>query len=268
MLPVQQALPMFRYLDMGEVTTVAPRGTGAADHELYDRRTSAGFCQARGGIIVSLEDYGLPAADWIAQIRQAHQLPHGVIGGCVEQASERLLNWAVYYLDFGRFQLPLSEGPTEYLSDVNVSYKREVLETVRDLWAERYNEARVHWELQRRGTILWRRPQIVVRQDRGDLTWGRAVRERFSWGRLFGAVRAQEHGWGFRLVYAALSPLIPFVLVGRMARKTLLDRRHVGRFVAALPALMLLAFIWCAGEMAGYVTGRAESARRDHARRH
>jgi hypothetical protein len=256
---VEQALPMFRYVDMGAVNTLAPQGSGAADHELYDRRTSAGFCRARGRILASLEDYGVPADDWIEQIRLAHEtLPHGVIGGCVEQASGRLLNWAVYYLDFGRFQPPLAEGPAAYLSDVNVSYKRETLESVRPLWEERYNEARVHWELQRRGTTLWQRPQIAVYQDRGPLTWRRVLRERYSWGRLFGAVRAREHGRGFRLLYAALSPFIPLVLVGRMLRKTLVDRRHVGRFCAALPALLLLAVVWCAGEMVGYVTGRAE----------
>jgi hypothetical protein len=268
MFSVKQALPMFHYLDMGDVVTLAQPGSGAADHELYDRRTSAGFCRARGQIIVSLEDYGVPADDWIAQIRQAHQLPHGVIGGCVEQASKRRLNWAVYYLDFGRFQLPLSEGPVEYLSDVNVSYKREALQPVRQLWEDRYNEARVHWELQRRGTVLWQRPQIVVRQDRGALTWTRALNERYSWGRLFGAVRAQHHGWPFRLVYAALTPLIPLVLVSRMARKRLVDGRHVGRFIATLPALIVLTVIWCGGEWVGYVTGRAEPSRSHHARGH
>ena len=42
---------------------------------------------------------------------------------------------------------------------------------------------------------------------------------RFVWGRLFATLRAREQSLVGRLAYAALSPLIPAVLLARVARK-------------------------------------------------
>ncbi len=252
--------PQVEFLDRGSFVTRAAPGTQAAAHELYDRRTAWGLSAARGQVVALLQDFGAPADDWCAQLLAAHRLPHGVIGGAVEHEGQGALNWAVYFLDFGRFQPPLREGPAPYLTDVNVSYKRTVLESVRELWHERYKEVTVNWALARRQVVLWQRPQVVVFQDRGKLSFRRLVSERFSWGRLFGSIRTREMPLWRRLVYVVLSPLIPVVLLARMTRKVLMTRRHVGAFVRALPALVALTAIWCAGEFLGYLTGRESSA--------
>lgn len=78
-------------------------------------------------------------------------MPHAAIGGAVENRHHNVFNWAVFLLDFGRYQLPLPEGPANYLTDVNTGYKRAALEEVRHLWTDRYNEVTVNWELLRRG---------------------------------------------------------------------------------------------------------------------
>ena len=148
---LREKYPDVRFLDMGVIHTEARPNTGAAAHEIYDRRTSAGLCAARGEILAIVEDFGAPAPDWCEAVISAHQLPYGVIGGAVEHAGTGILNWASYFLDFGRYQLPLREGPVSYLTDANVSYKRSTLEMVRSTWDERYNEATVHWALTRRG---------------------------------------------------------------------------------------------------------------------
>jgi hypothetical protein len=257
---LKSTYPQVRFIDMGVVKTDGCPGTQQAAHEMFDRRTAVGLNAARGDIVALLQDYGAPDADWCDQILEAHRLPHEVIGGAVELEGKGILNWAVYFLDFGRFQLPLSEGPRKYLTDVNVSYKRAALESVRELWADRYKEVTVNWALAGKGMSLWQRPQMVVRQDRGQLSFRHLINERYSWGRLFGCIRTREISMLARLLYIVLSPAIPLILLGRSARKVFVGGRHRGAFILAFPHLVAMTFFWCVGEFMGYLTGRESSA--------
>jgi len=259
MASLQQQFPQAIFVDMGVVDTSAPSGTQAAAHELYDCRTAAGLNAARGKILALLQDYGAPAADWCDQVLQAHDLPYGVIGGAVEHEGQGALNWGVYFLDFGRYQPPLPEQATTYLTDINVSYKREVLESVKELWKDRYKEVTVNWALSKHGVVLWQRPQIIVYQDRGQLSFFDLVIERYSWGRLFGSIRTHEIPWLLRLAYIVGSPAIPIVLLVRMARKVFRGRRSRLHFLRYLPQTLAMTVTWCFGEFIGYVTGRESS---------
>lgn len=256
---LKHKFPQVVFSDMGIVKTDTPPDTQEAAHEIFDRRTAAGLNVARGEILALLQDYGAPDPNWCEQLIEAHRLPYGVIGGAVEHEGKGALNWAVFFLDFGRHQLPLLEGPAVYLTDVNVSYKRAALESVRDLWAERYKEVTINWALARKGMVLWQRPQMVVRQDRGKLSFLHLISERFSWGRLFGCIRTREISPLTRLMYITLSPAIPLLLLARTARKVFTTRRNRSRFMLSLPQLAAMTFFWCLGEFVGYLTGRESS---------
>jgi hypothetical protein len=259
-LELQKEFPQVIFPNMGAVPTNAPRGTQAAAHEIYDRRTAAGLKTARGRVLALLQDYGVADPDWCEQVLRAHQLPPGVIGGAVEHFPGRILNWAVYFLDFGSYQLPLPEGPAVNVTDANVSYKREALESVSELWTERYQERAVNSALARRGVSQWLRPQIIVRQDCGRLLFSRVALERFSWGRLFGSLRAQEIPFASRLFYAALSPAIPLLLTWRTAAKVFRGKRNRAWFLGSLPYFVAVASCRSAGELVGCLTGRESSA--------
>ena len=256
---LKNIFPQVVFADMGVVKTDMRPGTQEAAHEIFDRRTAAGLNVARGEILALLQDYGAPDPDWCDQLIEAHRLPYDVIGGAVEHEGKGVLNWAVFFLDFGRHQLPLPEGPAVYLTDVNVSYKRAALESVRHLWAERYKEVTINWALARKGFVLWQRPQLVVRQDRGKLSFRHLISERFSWGRLFGCIRAREISPLTRLLYITLSPGIPLILLARMARKVFSTGRNRSRFILSLPQLVAMTSCWCLGEFMGYLTGRESS---------
>ena len=239
--------------------TTCRTGTRAAAHELYDRRKAFGLHRARGEILALLDDSAAPDPDWCDRVVEAHQLTHGVIGGCVEYAGRSVLDWAVYLQDFGRYQRPLADGPAGSLTDVNVSYKRHALLTVHEVWRERYSEAEVHAALVRQGVTLWQRPHIAVCQDRGPLSFCGTLAERYSWGRLFGSVRARELSWSGRLGYVVLGPALPLLLVLRVAKK----RRGSGQrggLLAALPWLVCFTTAWCLGEFLGNLTGRESSS--------
>jgi hypothetical protein len=158
--------------------------------------------------------------------------------------------------DYSRYSLPFAAGPVDWVSDVNVIYKRRALELTRSLWHERFHEPLVHWELQRRGEELRLDPSLVVDHHRAPAPLGRIVRERFAWGRLFGAIRARDLGLGRRVVLALASPLVPLVVLRRHAR---VQRRRgeSGRLLRALPVLLLLLAAWSAGEAWGQLTGRS-----------
>lgn len=253
----QQGFPEVRFLDLGSAVTQSPAGTVAARHELFDRRASRGLQAAQGEVVALLQDWGIPAPDWCDQMLEAHRLPHAAIGGAVENKRHSLYNWAVFLLDFGRYQLPLREGPSGYLTDVNIGYKRAALLEVRELWKEKYNEVSVNWELLRRGHTLWQCPRILVYQDRGPIRVKAMLAERLAWGRIFGAARARWVSPLGRIVYILATPLIPFVLVGRPGLRALRTGRGFFTWVRSLPAMLLFASPWSLGEGWGLLTRRA-----------
>jgi hypothetical protein len=255
MQPLMARFPAFQFPSMGSVRTTRPWQSAAGQHELFDRRRSAGLSAASGDPIAILEDRGVPRADWARTMAALHaRLPHAVIGGAIENARDTTLNWAVYFCDFGRYQRPFAAGPRPYVSDVNIGYKRRALSETADLWRARYHETTVHWALQQRGETLYLDPDLVVNQHRGSLRLSALVAERFAWGRLFAYTRAREHGVGKRMAFAALTPLLPVLLLIRHARLQLTKRVGTGRFLRASPAMFVLLAAWSAGELAGYLT--------------
>jgi hypothetical protein len=257
MAPIVARFPTFHFVAIGQVDTLRPKEGPAGQHELFDRRRSAGLARAKGELVAIVEDRGVPRPDWAARLVAVHErLPHAVIGGGVENGRDRALNWAVYFCDFGRYQLPFEPGPREYVTDVNIGYKRRALEQTRELWKERYHETTVHWALTRAGETLFLSNEFAVDQMRDDLSLGGLVSERVGWGRLFAYTRAREIGLGKRLVLAAMAPLLPLLLFFRLARHQAAKKRTLGKFVMASPVVLLLLATWSLGEMIGYLTGK------------
>ena len=134
-----------------------------------------------------IEDTVIPDEEWSAQVLAAHQLPHAVIGGAVEHAGKGLLNWAVYLMDFGRYTLPLAEGPQQSLTDINVSYKADVLNANGDLWRHRSHEVSCTCGSPETG----RGALVAETADGGPPRQGLAripggLSERFQWGWVYG----------------------------------------------------------------------------------
>ena len=249
--------PGVRFLALGAVATHRPAAGYAGQHELFDRRRAAGLAAATGELVAIVEDRGVPAPEWAATMRRLHrELPHQVIGGSVGLGRNGAWHWAVYLCDYGRYHPDAPAGAREYVTDINVCYKRAALDATRALWAERYHETTVQWALRREGATLWFDPSARVDQVRDDLSLGRLVGERVAWGRLFAATRARESTLPGRLLHAAASPLLPAVLLLRLARTQWAFPRTRGRMLAALPRAAVLLAAWSTGELMGYLTAR------------
>lgn len=229
---------------------------GDFSREHHDILRAIGLNLASGQIVALLEDHAAPSPGWCRAMIEAHRGPEAAIGGAVENGVDRLLNWAVYLCDFGRYQNPVPTGPAEFLSDSNISYKRQALEQVRHLWQNAFHETPLNWELRKRGERLRLDPGMIVYQARYGLRFRPALRERFVWGRSFAGTRAKDMNPVQRAVFCGVSFLLPALLTLRIVRLALNKRRHLNRIVPALPLVALLQTFWAAGELAGYLTGR------------
>jgi hypothetical protein len=225
--------------------------------ERIEELRTIGVAAAHGDIIAVTEDHVVPDPDWCAKILNAHREPYAAIGGAIENGVDRMLNWAIYFSDLGRYHNPLQAGQSAYASVVNVSYKRAALDSIRSVWQQRFNETAVHAALLAQGNRLGLSPLIVVRQNRHDIRLGSSMRDFFNWGRSFGSTRARLAGPFMRIVYVCLAPMIPIALLVRSCRDTLRKRRLMATWIKSFFVSAVLTLAWSCGELMGYIAGEA-----------
>lgn len=225
---------------------------------------SLGIRRARAGIVVTTEDHCLFDENWYERILQAHRVhPHPAIGGAVENGSRRrLVDWAAYICEYGKFMLPFPPGPAPDLPGPNVSYKREVLEEVcGDLLDQGVWENLLHERLLSKGMELWVEPSIVVYHAKTFGFW-EFLAQRYHFGRSFGAGRVARAPLSTRAFFVVISPLLPPLFLWRYARAFIGKRRFIGEFIRTLPLLVLFAAAWSVGEFLGYTFGDGGSSLR------
>lgn len=254
---LQNEFPEANFLALGHIDTERLKTTAAGQHELYDRRRAAGLAEASGELIAILEDRGLPSPNWAQTVADLHRKSScKVIGGAIECGPSNLLNWAFYVCDFGRYGLPFQTGPATWVSDINVTYKREAIEATRDLWTGRFSEPIVHWALLDQGETLILSSELIVEHSRPKTSLLHLLPERFHWGRLFGQIRAKNISLLRRVILTFLGPIIPVVLLFRHGR-TQARKGQFWRYLRAVPYVAILSIAWTVGEVWGYVTKKA-----------
>lgn len=226
-----------------------------------DQRTplelaSRALSEARGEIILLTEDHCRPHPGWVRTLVDAQRPGRAAVGGTVTTDPDATaVEWAFYLVDFFRYLPPVEAGTAPSLTVCNVSYRREHLEAIHHLWEDFFHETMVNEALRSRFGPLWIQPDARVRMRR-RVGFREAIRERYAFGRLFGATRCRFVSTGRRVLYSLLAPLLPILLLGRMARKVLRSPGTGARFARALPVLVALVAAWSLGEWLGYVTGR------------
>lgn len=249
---LQNRFPHVNFIAVDQLRSV--RSGPSREH--HDELRGIGIRRSHAPLVALIEDVGVPDPHWAAALVKEHTQSYAAVGGAMENAIDRALNWAVYFGDFGRYQNPVPRGPSAYVSDANVCYKREALDAVADAWPEAYNEARVHGALASRGEVLALSPDVVVCQNRLNLQLGSTLVERYVWGRSFAAMRVAGVPVSKRAIFAMLTPLLPFVLFLRQLKKVLDSKRNRMAFLRASWLTLMLNVAWSYGEFIGYVTGR------------
>ena len=253
---LQSQFPSVRWHPVDKLLTVVNQPKPA--HEHLNELRATGLSLALGDIIVLTEDHARPDRRWARNIVQEHKDSSAAIGGAIENEVDRLLNWAVYFCDFSRYQNPVQTTPSRFLTDANVSYKRLALEKVKEVWRSAYHETEVHDALAARNQVLRLSPNIVVYQHREKLNLWRALKERIEWARSYAAFRAKQITPARRLFYLTFSPGLVFLLTGRKIAAIARKKRLIREFIKAFPLTALLTLFWSYGELLGYLTGRCE----------
>ena len=248
--------PQVRFILAEGLETAVARSGASREH--HDSLRTIGLVNARGQIIAMIEDLGTPTQGWCRSLVDAlERHPEaGAVGGGMTCGSQRLLNRAVCYSDYWRYQAPLPEVQSTYASDANLAYRRTALEAVRDSWDDGYHETVVQFALLAHGYEVWLAPAAIVAQERGELPWPAALRERFVWGRSFAATRVRDRSPLVRVVYAGFCPVLPLLITSRAARIALERGGFWDRFMPASFLVLILSVVWSIGEATGYLSGR------------
>jgi len=225
---------------------------------------SIGIREAQADIVVTTEDHCLFDKDWYERILQAHRThPHPAIGGAVENGSRRrLIDWAAYICEYGKFMLPFPPGPGADLPGPNVSYKRHLLEqTCSDLLERGVWENILHERLRSAGMELWMDPSIVVHHAKRFGFW-EFLTQRYYFGRSFAATRVAQASLATRAFFVVVAPILPPLFLWRYARFFVGKRRFVKELIETSPLLVLFAVAWSVGEFFGYAFGDGGSSLR------
>lgn len=220
------------------------------------RARAAGVRAAEGEVVALVEDHAFPAPGWAEALINRHRESWAAVGPVMSNANPRsVTSWANLLVEYAPWLEPAEGGEREHLPGHNGSYKREaLLQYGERLEAMLEAESVLHWDLRARGHALYLEPKArVFHQNFSEPVPSLTLR--FNGGRLFASSRAR--GWPAwrRALFAAASPLIPFVRCARIAREMYArgpTRRMLPR---VLPALLVGLAFDGAGEAAGYALG-------------
>jgi len=233
----------------------------ARDSSLVPELWGKGFGCARGRIVAFTTTACTPAAGWVQAWIDAHRSACAAVGGPIETARDAsLIDRAVYLARYSAYMPPLTSGVVDDVPGDNGSYKREVLAGYRDeIVNDGFWEADINRRLRRRGeTFLMNSNALVVHT--GEFSFVSFTRQRWSHGRRFAAAQRTAMPTARRWMRVLAAPLVPVVMLTRIARRTL---RRPDRLWLLTSAPWLLWFLaaWSAGECAGYTAGAPPRSR-------
>ncbi|MGH7570242.1 MAG: hypothetical protein ACREMK_00160 [Gemmatimonadota bacterium] len=222
---------------------------------------AAALRAARGAVVLLTEDHCVPAPDWIRRLHAAAAggavVGAGAVGGPVAltRLGRSSLEWAFHFSDFAPYVPPVEGGPSRSLSVCNVAYPRATLERLGPARVDAFDETRVHATIRRDVGPLVMVPDALVVTGR-RIRLADALRERYTLGRLYGAVRFSDVPVVRRSLRALATPGLPPLLLGRLARRSWRTPGAALRFSRGLPHLAVLVCAWSCGEAVGLLTGR------------
>jgi glycosyltransferase involved in cell wall biosynthesis len=217
----------------------------------------AGIDASRGRIIALLVDSCVPGPDWASQILRVHRAEWAVVGGAIDLAPTlSLVDSAIYFCRYSRYMPPFAPHFLDDLPGNNCSYKRVALDGLQEEMVDGFWETFVHRKIRSRGDRLLCDPAIQVCYI-GPSSGTSFFLFRFVHGRQFAGRQARGLSGGQRIVRALISPVVPFLMLWRIAVGVWEKGRHRTLFLVCVPVLTAFLAAWSAGEFLGYALGPA-----------
>lgn len=233
--------------------------TQFAERKTIPELRAFGMLRAKGEIVAITEDHCIAPPDWYMQILRAHEQDCQAAGGAIENAAtERIIDWAVFFCEYLRYMNPIHEGMTWDIPGNNASYKRPALEAMHDLLVGGYWEGFWHARLKERNLPMYSSPAMIIlhKKNFGFLEF---LSQRYHYGRSYAGMRNEICTPAKRLFYILFSPLLPPLLVYRMARLSFAKKRFEKELIRSIPFLLIFSCFWALGEWMGYVFGPGDS---------
>ena len=224
---------------------------------------AAGVRAATAPVVFVGETHTYPEKGWAEALIDAHAGDWAaVVPGFGNANPSGALSWAAFLTDYGSWLSSLEAGEISRVPAYNTAYKRAALlefGSRLDLLLTSSDELLV--DLRAAGGRFVFQPSARI--DHLNVARPSAwLLERYVGGLLTANSRMERWSRGRRLLYAAGSPLIPAVVLARVARGVTAARRAHGVPLAVYPALVLGAVVSAAGELVGYLGGPVEWAER------
>jgi glycosyltransferase involved in cell wall biosynthesis len=229
-----------------------------ADRKFPGDARNHGARKARGAILAFTDADCVVDPNFIGEISEAHKIAHPLIGGVIDNANpESYVGWAHYFAECSQWMpqteaMAMIEIPTACLS-----VKRWAFDRYGPFLEGTYcSDTAFQWRARSAGEVAWLRPAIRVAHT-NICRFGRLVRKQAFHGRSFARVRVGQQNFTVprRLFYALLSPLLPFLLFARTARRVFSKGVYRREFLKASPLVFCCLAAWSWGELIGYVAG-------------
>jgi hypothetical protein len=224
---------------------------------------SAAFNRSRAPIVAFLEDHCYPAEDWAEGLLATYRGPWGAVGYAFENANpETYASRATFLAEYAWWLAPAREGPAHLLPNVNVSYRREVLQGFGSALPGLLElDFGLQEALRRRGVPMTVAAGARARHETME-SLALAGRSGADYGRLLAARRARQERWGIlaRLLYAGLTPIAaPWLRVGRLLLDAARQPARLAELLVCLPGILLVTASSAVGEAAGYALGEGNA---------
>jgi len=217
-----------------------------------------GLRHADGPLVALTAAAVVPDDDWVDAVLARHPRGQACVGGPVEPGRyRRLTDWAVYFCRYARYMVPVSDTTLDPAGD-NASYRSEILDRYRDLYADGFWEPFVHEALRADGERIEMGSAGVVRGAPG-VGLASFSRQRLRHGRAHGRTAAAAEDRVHMMMRCLGTPAVPVVMTARAARTVVATGRHRIALAACSPVLVWFYSCWAIGELLGRLerlTGR------------
>ena len=185
------------------------------------------------------------------------------VGGSIALGDDiSITDAAVFFLRYSAY-LPSSSRSVSEARDFagdNCCYLREALSD--GTWSVDHG----FWETEENAALRSAGHRLVMNPAAqaiflGGMTLGAFSRQRFAHGVLFGDWRVRVNGESRARITAA-SPLVPFIMSLRIAKRAWRIGEYRPRLLGCMPVLLWLAACWAAGEAAGALRSPSRTSKR------